>query len=123
LSHIFDYNKICDSIKNLDPLIRFAGVINPRGRLVAGGMKEGIEPLENQKDDEMLFMELALRVRMRQEFDKQLGKVRFAMSSREKVLAISVPIGEDVLYVVAESNADYKALPEKVLSIINNSKN
>ena len=123
MSHIFDYNKICDSIKNLDPLIRFAGVINPRGRLVAGGMKEGIEPLENQKDDEMLFMELALRVRMRQEFDKQLGKVRFAMSSREKVLAISVPIGEDVLYVVAESNADYKALPEKVLSIINNSKN
>ena len=61
-------------------------MINPRGRLVAGGMKEGVEPLESQKDDEMLFMELALRVRMRQEFDKQLGKVKFAMSLREKVL-------------------------------------
>lgn len=119
MSRIFDYNKICDGIKNLDPLIRFAGVINPRGRLVAGGMKEGIEPLESQKDDEMLFMELALRVRMRQEFDKQLGKVKFAMSLREKILAISVPIGEDVLYVAAESKADYKVLPEKVLNVIN----
>ena len=119
MSHIFDYSKICEGIKNLDPLIRFAGVINPRGRLVAGGMKEGITPLENEKDDEMLFMELALRVRMRQEFDKQLGKVKFAMSLREKVLAVSVPIGEDVLYVVAEAKADYRTLPDKVLSIIN----
>ena len=119
MSHIFDYNKICEGIKNLDPLIRFAGVINPRGRLVAGGMKEGITPLENEKDDEMLFMELALRVRMRQEFDKQLGKVKFAMSLREKVLAVSVPIGEDVLYVVAEAKADYRALPDKILDIIN----
>ncbi|MBM3896226.1 MAG: hypothetical protein FJ360_00540 [Thaumarchaeota archaeon] len=119
MSRIFDYSKICDGIRNLDPLIRFAGVINPRGRLVAGGMKEGIEPLESQKDDEMLFMELALRVKMRQEFDKQLGKVKFAMSLREKVLAISVPIGDDVLYVAAESKADYKVLPEKILNIIN----
>lgn len=93
-------------------------MINPRGRLVAGGMKEGIEPLESQKDDEMLFMELALRVRMRQEFDKQLGKVKFAMSLREKVLAISVPIGEDILYVAAESKVDYKTLPEKILELI-----
>ncbi len=94
-------------------------MINPRGRLVAGGMKEGITPLESEKDNEMLFMELALRVRMRQEFDKQLGKVKFAMSLREKVLAISVPIGEDVLYVAAEAKADYRTLPDKILDIIN----
>lgn len=82
-------------------------------------MKEGVTPLESEKDEEMLFMELALRVKMRQEFDKQLGKVKFAMSLREKVLAISVPIGDDVLYVAAESKADYKVLPEKILDVIN----
>ncbi len=82
-------------------------------------MKEGVAPLESEKDEEMLFMELALRVKMRQEFDKQLGKVKFAMSLREKVLAISVPIGDDVLYVAAESKADYKVLPEKILDVIN----
>lgn len=96
-------------------------MINPRGRLVAGGMKEGIEPLETQKDDEMLFMEIALRARMRQEFDAQLGKVKFAMSLREKVLALSFPIKEDVLYVVAETTADFKSIAEKILEIIKNS--
>lgn len=117
-SKIFDYNKICNTIKSLDKKIRFAGVINDRGRLVAGGMKEGVTPLENEKDDEMIFMELALRVKMRKEFDKQLGPVSFALALRQRALAMSFPINEDILYVVAEPDADYGSLPKKVLQII-----
>ena len=69
---IQEYNQICDKVKNLSSEIRFAGVINERGRLIAGGMKESIKPLEDKKDDEMLYMELALRVKMRKEFDKTI---------------------------------------------------
>ena len=115
---IFDYAKICDAIMTVDPKIRFAGVINERGRLVAGGMKENVEPLENEKDDEMIFMELALRVKMRKEFDKQLGSVNFAMASRERAIAMSYPLSEDILYVVSEPDADYGVLPKKILKII-----
>lgn len=115
---IYDYTKICDSILSVDPKIRFAGVINERGRLVAGGMRENVEPLESEKDDEMIFMELALRVKMRKEFDKQLGTVNFAMASRERALAISVIINDDILYVVSEPDSDYGALPKKLLEII-----
>lgn len=115
---ILDYNKICNDIKSLDQKIRFAGIINERGRLVAGGMKENVEPLENEKDDEMIFMELALRVKMRKEFDKQLGMVNFALASRERALAISFPINNDILYVVSEPDADYATLPKKIQKII-----
>jgi hypothetical protein len=115
---ILDYNKICDSIKNLDSKIRFAGVINERGRVVAGGIKAGVEPLDSEKEDEILFMELALRVRMRKEFDKQLGKVKFSMSLREKALAMSFPIDDDALYVYAEPDADFKTLPQKIIELI-----
>jgi hypothetical protein len=115
---IFDYTKICKTIMAADPKIRFAGVINERGRLVAGGMKENVEPLENEKDDEMIFMELALRVKMRKEFDKQLGSVNFAMASRERAIAMSYPLSEDILYVVSEPDADYGILPKKILKII-----
>ena len=104
---------------SVDPKIRFAGVINERGRLVAGGMKENVEPLESEKDDEMIFMELALRVKMRKEFDKQLGCVNFAMASRERALAMSVPLDGDILYVVSEPDADYGVLPKKIIEIIN----
>ena len=116
---IYDYSQICASVMQIDSKIRFAGVINERGRLVGGGMRENVEPLENEKDDEMIFMELALRVKMRKEFDKQLGNVNFAMALRERALAISVPLGEDILYVVSEPDADYGTLPKKILEIIN----
>ncbi len=115
---IYDYSKICESVFSIDPKIRFAGVINERGRLVAGGMKENVEPLENEKDDEMIFMELALRVKMRKEFDKQLGQVNFAMASRERALAISVLINNDILYVVSEPDSDYGILPKKIIDIV-----
>lgn len=120
MSHIFDYSKICDGIKNLDPLIRFAGVINPRGRLVAGGMKEGIKTLGSDKDDEMLFMELVLRTKMRKEFDKQLGAVKFAMSYREKAIVMSFPIDEHVMLVSAEREIDFAKIPFKILKILEN---
>ena len=112
---------MCDAIKLIDPKIRFAGVINERGRLVAGGMKENVEPLESEKDDEMIFMELALRVKMRKEFDKQLGRVNFALASRERAIAMSFLLNEDILYVVAEPDADYGSLPKKILEIITRS--
>ena len=116
---IHDYFKLCDGIKELDPKIRFAGVINERGRLIAGGMKEGVEPLESQKEDEVSFMELALRVKMRKEFDKQLGSVNFAIALREKAIAMSFPIGSsDILYVFADPNVDYRKLIEKIQSVI-----
>ncbi len=116
---IFDYAKICDSVLAIDSKIRFVGVVNERGRLVAGGMKPNVEPLESEKDDEMMFMELALRVKMRKEFDKQLGCVNFALASRERALTISVPIGDDVLYIVSEPDADYTVIPKKIIEIIN----
>ena len=115
---IYDYVKICEAVFAVDSKIRFAGVINERGRLVAGGMNENVEPLESEKDDEMIFMELALRVKMRKEFDKQLGPVNFAMASRERALAISAIINDDILYVVSEPDTDYGSLPKKILKII-----
>ena len=116
---IHDYFKLCSDVKELEPKIRFTGVINDRGRLVAGGMKEGVEPFESKKEDEILFMELALKVKMRKEFDKQLGLVNFAMSQREKALAMSFPIGNsDTLYVLADPSTEYRILVKKILNSI-----
>ncbi len=118
LENIVDYPEVCKKIMNLNSKIRFAGIINERGKLIAGGMKEGVEPLESQKDDEMLYMELALRIRMRKEFDKQLGQVKFALAVREKALAMSFLISSDILYVVAEPDTDFCSLPTKIMQII-----
>ena len=115
---VLEYSRLCKKVMDLDGKIRFAGVINDLGRLVAGGMRPGVEPLETEKDDEMLYMELALRVRMRQEFDKQLGAVNFAMASRKRALTISFKMDTHILYVAAEPDADYCTLPKLILGIL-----
>ncbi|HXV38572.1 MAG TPA: DUF6659 family protein [Nitrosopumilaceae archaeon] len=113
-----DFDAICKKIKGLDSRIRFAGIVNNQGRLVAGGMKEDKKPLEDTKDDEMLFMELVLRTKMRKEFDKQLGAVKFAMSYREKAIVMSFPFGEHVMLVSAEREIDFAKIPFKILKIL-----
>lgn len=118
---IHDYFKICEDIKKIDKKIRFAGIINDRGRLVAGGLREGVESFTSPQDDERSFIELAMNIKMREEFDKQLGHVNFAMSVREKVISLSIIIGKDILYVTASPEMEHSSIPTKVLEIIKNS--
>ena len=117
-----DYDKVCQQIMILDHNMRSARVINNRGHLIAGGMKKGMMPLENEKQDEMMFMEIALRVRMRHEFDKEFGPVRFSLSYREKVIIYSFPLpDENVLLVSSSREADFGKIPFKILKIIEKS--
>ena len=113
-----DYDEICKKITSLDSKIRFAGIINENGRLVAGGMKDGFSSLEDSKDDEMLYMELVLRTKMRREFDHVLGPVKFAMSYREKAIVMSFPMDENVLLISAEQGFDYANAPFKILKLL-----
>ena len=111
--------QICKDIMNLDSKMRSARIINSRGHLVAGGMKEGLMSLEDAKQDEMMFMELALRVRMRHEFDKEFGPVNFSLSNREKVLIMSFPLeNDDVMLASGEPDLDFGKIPFKILELI-----
>ena len=93
--------KMCQKIIKLDPKMRSARHINSRGHLTAGGMKDGTFSLEDQKHDEMMFMELALRVRMRHEFDTEFGEVHFSMSYRDKVIVMSFPLNNDAVLLLS----------------------
>ena len=115
-----DFEAMCKKVMDLDSRIRFVGMVNNQGRLIAGGMKEGKKTLEDTKDDEMLFMELVLRTKMRKEFDKQLGAVKFAMSYRERAVVMSFPIDEHVMLVSAEREVDFAKIPFKILKILEN---
>ncbi|QLH02695.1 hypothetical protein C5F47_03555 [Nitrosopumilus cobalaminigenes] len=119
MDNVDELEKMCQTIIALDPKMRSARLINNRGHLTAGGMKDGLLSLEAQKQDEMMFMELALRVRMRHEFDAEFGEVHFSMSYRDKVIVMSFPLNnDDVLLLSCEKDIDFGKLPFKVLKII-----
>ena len=113
-----DYENLCTSVQKTDSKVRFAGVINSKGRLIAGGMAPSKKRLGDRKRDEMLYMELALRVKMRREFDDDLGKVEFSMSFREKLIVMSFPIKDDVLMVSLERKTQFENTAFSILKLV-----
>jgi len=113
-----DYENLCTLVQKIDSKIRFAGVINSKGRLIAGGMVSSKKRLGDRKRDEMLYMELALRVKMRSEFDDDLGKVKFSMSFREKLIVMSFPMKNDILMVSMERKTLFEKIAFKILKNI-----
>ena len=106
----------CNELLNVDK-VRHVGVINSLGHLVAGGFKEGVEPMLPNDKVRMVYMQMQLDFNMRQELDELLGPVDYIASRRAKQLIISVPIGENLVLITAEPNADDKIIIKKAEEI------
>jgi hypothetical protein len=86
------FGKLCNDIFALSSTIRSAVVIDKIGKLVAGGMRDGIKSMEDKEDSQKLYVEFALRSVMREEFDEEFGKTIYSFSEREKIKLASFPL-------------------------------
>lgn len=75
-----------------------------------GGRNQVKHLLKVIKKEEMLFMDLALRVQMRHEFDEELDNVKFSMSLRENVLVTRFLIDDDILLVSTDKEMNFEQL-------------
>ena len=94
--------EIVDKIVNLDSHMRFAAIIDLSGNIVEGIMKEGKTSLESQRQEEHFCKQVADRRKMRQEFDRSLGKVRYVHVEREKVTQFVIYTKRKTLFVTIE---------------------
>lgn len=88
---------LCKKVKEIDSKIRFAGVINERGRLVAGGIQDESSNLVDAKTDELIFVEVDLRIRMRKDFDPYFGKMQYT-TTKEKCNVMRFPMRTDISF-------------------------
>jgi len=95
---------------SLEENVRHVGVVNSLGHLVAGGQRKGIDSLLTEHEVKMLYMQMQLDFNMRQELNDILGPIDYIASRRKKLLVISVPIGENLVLITAEPNADDKKI-------------
>ena len=102
----------CEKLSEEDK-IRHVGVINQLGHLVAGGFRKGIKPMLEDEKVRMTYMQMQLDFKMRQELDEVLGPIDYIASRRTKQLVISVPIGENLVLITAEPDADDKMIIKK----------
>jgi len=110
--------KIVEKILSLDDQMRFAAIIDLKGNIVEGIMKEGKSSLESQKQEELFCKQVAKRRTMRQDFDNELGKVRFVNVEREKVTQLVIYSKKKTVFVTMEPEVTIQTK----MDIINNIK-
>jgi len=104
----------------MDLKVRFAGVANSKGELVAGGQKENIEKI---LDDENLKMSIHYALKKRDLYTNlayKIGKEQSSITEYEKVTLISKPINSNDLFMVStEPSADYLKIIDFIHSSLN----
>ena len=99
---------IVEGILSIDPGMRFAAIIDLKGNISEAIMKKGKTSLKTQKEEEQFCKQVALRRKMRKQFDQSLGPVNYVHIEREKVTQIVVYPKRKTVYVTIESNLNIK---------------
>ena len=106
-------HKLC-----LEPKIRFCGVVNSMGRLVTGGFRDGIKPLGNEDQRQMLYIQSYLEISMKEEFDDTLGNVNYVTTYRDNVALITIPMSQNYLLLISvERNAEIEQIVKSTISL------
>jgi len=109
-----DMIKIVEDIIDLDPQMRFAAIIDSKGNIVEAIMKSGKNSLKSQQEEEYFCRQVAERRKMREIFDKTLGRVRYVQVEREKLTQIAIYPKNHTVYFTMEPEL---AIEDKLMII------
>jgi hypothetical protein len=109
---LLDLNELCKRIIQLDNSIRFAGVANMKGNMVAEAHREGLVPLLTKQETELSALQAIVKMSTRRALEeKKLGKTIYAFALYEKLKRATVPLMDEsdcILLISFELQADHE---------------
>ena len=112
-----NYEEKCSKILEI-PSIRFAALIDSSGKILEGGLKQGLQMKLGQDELGDVLKEIAIRVSKRKKHDNELGRVKYSASRREDVVIMSFPIFDNSIVVVAEPNVNIDRISWQIIQIL-----
>ena len=109
--------KIAEEIIDLDSKMRFVAIIDLKGNIVEAIMKTGKTSLKTQKEEENFCKQVSLRRKMRYEFNRSLGKVRYVHVEREKVTQLVIYSKRKTIYFTVEPELSINKKLQLVMKI------
>jgi len=118
-----NYDELSKQVLDLDPQVRFAGVANSKGEMVAGGHKENVEKML-VGDEVNMSIHYALQKRdLYTNLAYKIGRERSSITEYERVTMISIPINSNELFMVStEPRADYLKIIDFIHSTLDSQK-
>ena len=105
--------KICVEIVELDGSIRFAGIANNMGKVVAAKFKRGVQALLTKEEIEDNIIKAVLRMKTREDYEQKLGKTIYTFALYDKVKRASIALDRgnySLLMVSFDVAADHESI-------------
>jgi hypothetical protein len=96
------YEKVCNEMYKFDRRVRYAAILDEKGRQIAGGMRKGIPSLEPQSEDLRLIANITIQLSTDKTWDRYFGLSQFTFIKRERVSILTFTIGNKLLMVSTE---------------------
>lgn len=93
--------RLYNQIMKFDKRIRFAALVDSNGRILEGGMREGVEPIEPLEKTPHLIARL-VSVQKAEDLADFFGKPEYSILVHEKIVAIIFRSGRKFVLVTAD---------------------
>lgn len=100
------FQNFCDKVVSLDNVIRFVGIADGDGNLVATAERKGLKPIMTPEERAQYAITAATRQYTRLRWEYLLGKIGYACSFYAKLVRATIPISHEngkLAYVVLMS--------------------
>jgi hypothetical protein len=97
-----ELDSLIKKIGKLHKKIRFVAIISKNGKILKSEMRDEVPSLLKTKNEEKFCQDVTVRRKMREEFDKTLGKVKFVNVERENISQIVMYAKTKSLFVTVE---------------------
>jgi hypothetical protein len=85
-------NVLCKQIQQLDNSIRFVGIANNLGSLIATAYRNGLTPLMNEQETSHYAIQAVLRAATREDFESKIGRLEYSIGKYERLIRATIPI-------------------------------
>lgn len=114
----------CKEMLLKDHFIRFAGVSNHFGHLIATAYRDGLVPLMTHEETSRYAVQAAIRAATRETFETKIGELQFSISRYGRLVRGTIPIkslGKNKFLLLLSFDVDAEAdsiINRKVLPFV-----
>lgn len=119
--------KLCENILGGDSSIRFAGIANHLGVMLASSYRPGLVPLMTKEETTQYALEAVTRALLRETFQSKIGRLRYAIGVYEKLIRATIAVSSGshhhgfYLLLSFDTGSDAAGIIEsKILHIVKN---
>ena len=113
-----NFQKTHSDIINLHPKIRMVTICDSSGKIMFSDHKPGVTNLLTP-DESKKSLEMAVNAwKTRTQLANKIGKGHYVLAEYDKIKRITMPLGEHLLYITTEVEADHSRILDGIRKIV-----